>query len=196
MIMDHAVLPGFADAAPDAQGAFRALLEAMSHPGRIVTVPAVPSAPPGVDAAMAALLLTLCDGDTPVWFDAAAAPAGDWLAFHTGAPRTESPSSASFAVVLSPATMPPLDAFNWGTDEVPEVSTTLLVQLPRLTDGATWRLRGPGIRTEAHLSVAGLSQDWFRQRGALAAAFPRGVDVVFTSGQRIAALPRTTILEA
>jgi alpha-D-ribose 1-methylphosphonate 5-triphosphate synthase subunit PhnH len=196
MIMDHAVLPGFADAVPDAQGAFRTLLEAMSHPGRIVTVPPTPAAPPGLDSATAALLLTLCDGDTPVWLDAAAAPAAPWLAFHTGATRTGQPSVASFAVMLSPATMPPLEAFNWGTDEVPEASTTLIVQVPRLSDGATWCLRGPGIKSEAQLSVAGLSQDWVRQRGALAAAFPRGVDVVFTSGQRIAALPRTTIVEA
>ncbi len=194
--MDHAVLPGFADAVPDAQGAFRALLEAMSHPGRIVAVPPALAVPAGFDPATAALLLTLCDSDTPVWLDAAAEPAAPWLAFHTGAPRAGQPSAASFAVVLSPATMPPLDAFNWGTDEVPEASTTLIVQVSRLSDGATWRLRGPGIKSEAQLSVAGLSQDWVRQRAALPVAFPRGVDVVFTSGQLIAALPRTTMLEA
>ncbi|TWS95149.1 phosphonate C-P lyase system protein PhnH [Reyranella sp. CPCC 100927] len=194
--MTTAALPGFADNVHDAQGTFRRLLDAMAHPGRIVTVPGPQAAPPGLDPATAALLLTLCDGETPVWLDPGAAAIADWLAFHAGAPVTTAPARAAFAVVLQPQAMPALDAFDWGTDEVPEASTTLIVQVASLADDTGWTLRGPGIAAQARLAVAGLSQNWFTDRRAMQAAFPRGVDVVFTNGHRVAALPRTTIMES
>lgn len=195
MTMTQAVLPGFADVVHDAQAAFRGLLQAMSHPGRIVAVPAPRDLPAGLAAATTALLLTLCDGDTPVWLDAAAAPIAPWLAFHTGAPVAATPGSAAFAVVLTPQAMPSLNAFDWGSDEVPEDSTTLIMQVPALAEGAGWTLRGPGIRTQARLSVTGMPSGWSAERRAMQTAFPRGVDVVFASGDRVAALPRTTIME-
>jgi len=194
--MTTAALPGFADAVHDAQGTFRRVLDAMAHPGRIVTVPGPLAAPAGVDPATASLLLTLCDGETPVWLDAAAASIADWLAFRTSAPATTTTASAAFAVVLQPQAMPALDAFDWGTDEVPEASTTLIIQVASLADDTGWTLRGPGIAAQARLAVAGLSQNWFTDRRAMQAAFPRGVDVLFTCGQRVAALPRTTIMES
>ncbi|HEX2889352.1 phosphonate C-P lyase system protein PhnH [Vineibacter terrae] len=194
--MTTTALPGFADAVHDAQGSFRKLLEAMAHPGRIVTVPGPRAVPQGLDPATASLLLTLCDGETPVWLDAAAAAIAGWLAFHTGAPVASATGAAAFAVALAPLHMPALDTFDWGTDEVPEASTTLIVQAEALADDAGWILRGPGIATQARLSVAGLSQNWCTDRRAMQAAFPRGVDVVFTCGHRVAALPRTTIMES
>jgi len=191
-----AALPGFTDAVHDAQAAFRGVLEAMAHPGHIVTVPGPKAGPAGLDPATASLLLTLCDGDTPVWLDPAAAAIADWLAFRTGASRAAASADAAFAVVLAPQAMPPLRDFDWGTDEVPEASTTLIVQVKALDEAEGWVLRGPGIATQARLSVAGLPEGWAADRRAMQAAFPRGVDVVFTCGHRIAALPRTTIVES
>jgi alpha-D-ribose 1-methylphosphonate 5-triphosphate synthase subunit PhnH len=196
MTMHHDVLPGFADTVHDAQGAFRGVLQAMSHPGRIVSVPGPRVLPGGLDPATAAVLLTLCDGDTPVWLDAAAAAVAPWLTFHTGAPVVATPSSCAFAVVLAPEAMLPPGAFDWGSDEVPEASATLVVQVASLAGDAGWVLRGPGIQAQARLSVAGIPAGWTAQRRAMQAAFPRGIDVVFASGNCLAALPRTTILEA
>jgi alpha-D-ribose 1-methylphosphonate 5-triphosphate synthase subunit PhnH len=195
MTMHAAALPGFADTVHDAQGAFRGLLDAMAHPGRIVTLPAPVAVPDDVDPATAALLLTLCDGDTPVWLDRRAAGIAGWLGFHTGAPVLAAPASADFAVMLAPEAMPSLAAFDWGSDEVPEAGTTLIVQVAGLDDGKGLVLRGPGIATQARLPVAGLSASWIAERRAMQAAFPRGVDVVFACGRRITALPRTTIVE-
>ena len=191
-----AALPGFADAVHDAQASFRGVLEAMAHPGRIVTMPGPKAVPSGLDPATASLLLTLCDGETPVWLDPGAASIADWLAFRTGAPRIAASAAAAFAVVLTPPAMPSLRDFDWGTDEVPEASTTLIVQVQSLAEGEGWRLRGPGIATQARLSVGGLPEGWAVERRAMQAAFPRGVDVVFACGHRVAALPRTTIMES
>ena len=191
-----AALPGFADDVHDAQATFRAVLEAMAHPGRTVTVPGPKAVPSGLDPATAALLLTLCDGDTPAWLDRGAAPIAEWLAFRTGTPRVATPAEAAFAVMLAPQVMPPLRDFDWGTDEVPEASTMLIVQVRALAEGAGWMLRGPGIATQVRLSVGGLPEAWAADRRAMQAAFPRGVDVVFACGHRVAALPRTTIVES
>jgi alpha-D-ribose 1-methylphosphonate 5-triphosphate synthase subunit PhnH len=92
--------------------------------------------------------------------------------------------------------MPPLDAFDWGSDEVPEAGATLVVQAAALAGDAGWVLRGPGIPAQARLSVAGMAGGWTAQRRTMQAAFPRGIDVVLACGERLAALPRTTLLEA
>ena len=89
---------GFSDPAPQAATAFRAIMSAMARPGRIETITgATPPAP--LSPAAGAVLLTLCDADTPVHLagDADCAAVRDWIRFHLGAPLT-SPEEAMFAV--------------------------------------------------------------------------------------------------
>jgi alpha-D-ribose 1-methylphosphonate 5-triphosphate synthase subunit PhnH len=183
------VAPGFPDATRDAQRAFRAILTAMSRPGRLVDV-AVPSPPDGLSPAAAAVLLTLCDGDTPVWFDDAASSAGSWLRFHCGAPLTRETLAARFAMVGDAGMLPPLDRFALGTDEYPDRSTTLIVEAA-LAGGPKLRLTGPGIADEVGLSVGCLGAAFWEERKDLAALFPRGLDLILTSGSSLVALPRT-----
>ena len=78
-------LPGFADPVGEAQATFRAVLDAMSRPGRLHHVGEHLTAPAPLDSATAAVLLTLIDNETPLWLDGAATAARDWLAFHCGA---------------------------------------------------------------------------------------------------------------
>ena len=196
ILAEKTISPGFADPAIDSQRVFRAMLEAMARPGTIVDVPAAVEAPAPLDAATAALLLMLVDHDTPVWFDPAAGSAAAlaWVRFHCGSPVAAAPEGAAFAVIADPVAMPPLGAFHAGSDEYPDRSATLIVQVPSLAAGAPWRLEGPGIRDHAVLAVAGIPPvftDWVRANHDL---FPRGVDLVFASGTRIAALPRSTRL--
>lgn len=183
--------PGFADPVHDAQASFRAVLDAMAHPGRIVTMPArLPSSLP-LGTAAVAVALSLCDGDTPVWLDAAAAGAASYLTFHCGAPLAATPGEASFAFVAGLAALPPLDSFALGSDEYPERSATLVIEVESLADGDGVRLRGPGVRSETLLAVAGLPARFWAERGALAELFPRGLDMVFACGDRLAAVPRS-----
>jgi alpha-D-ribose 1-methylphosphonate 5-triphosphate synthase subunit PhnH len=189
--------PGFADAVHDAQACFRAILDAMAHPGRIVVAPvALAGSPPAsLGAAGAAVALTLCDIDTPVWLDEASAAAAPYLAFHCGAPLATTPAEARFAFIGDPAVLPPLAGFALGTDEYPERSATLVIRVAGLAAGSGVLLRGPGIRDGSRLGIAGLPACFWSERVELAELFPRGIDVLFASGNCLAALPRSTRIE-
>jgi alpha-D-ribose 1-methylphosphonate 5-triphosphate synthase subunit PhnH len=180
---------GFADAPVQSARAFRAILNAMARPGTIHPVQgAHPPAP--LSAAAGAVLQTLCDGGTPLHL---AGPADcqnvrDWIAFHIGAPLVAA-EDAAFAVGTW-ADLMPVHRFAIGRPDYPDRSATLVVELPRLTNhGPT--LSGPGIETTASLSLPETAA--FRANRAL---FPLGFDTIFTCGDRVAALPRTTRVEA
>lgn len=192
-----ALSPGLAEPVLDAQAAFRATLDAMSRPGRIERLALRLAPPQGVDAATAAACLTLLDGDTTVWVapHEAADRAAAWIGFHTGAPIVGSAADAAFAIMLDAGALPALDGFDWGSDEEPQRGATLIVQVPMLSNEPGWSLSGPGIATRALLRVDGLPASFAAQRRAMSGAFPRGLDILFTAGNRLAALPRTTILE-
>lgn len=190
-----AMAPGFTNPVFDSQRMFRHLLEAMSYPGRIVAVGALASAPAPLSPAAAAACLSLVDYETPVWLDAATQPARDWLRFHCGCPVIADPAKARFAVAADAASLLPLSAFDPGTDEYPDRSTTLIVEVAGLGSDGGLHLTGPGIRDETRLTVDGLPArvwDQWRENRVL---FPGGVDLILTCGDRLAALPRTVKVE-
>ena len=183
--------PGFADPVRDSQAIFRAVLDAMARPGRVHEVDAPAAPPKPLDRATAATLLTLVDGDTKLWMDQAASCAREWVAFHCGAPEA-AVAEARFGLALGDA---PLGSLPAGTDEEPEGSATLILQVEALGEGERFRLSGPGLAAPVTLAVRGLgpafTTAWARNR----ALFPRGVDVILCAGSRLAALPRTVMLE-
>ena len=185
---------GFGDPVADSQSAFRAALRALSHPGETVECVAPAPAVAGLMPATVALLLALTDHETPVWW-ACGHPA-PWLRFHTGAPAAQSANAAHFAVVAHALPPPELALLNAGTDESPERSTTLLLELPSLTGGRSALWSGPGLREPLAVSLAGLPPTFWSQWRDMHAMFPRGVDVLFIQGRHIVGLPRTTRVQA
>ena len=181
--------PGFTEPAIDAARAFRAIMRAMARPGTIETVAGV--APPApLSVAAGAVLLTLCDAETPLHLsgEADCDAVRAWVTFHTGAPLVAA-EDCSFALGTWDTLMP-LEAYPLGTTEYPDRSATLIVEGPELVPrGVT--LRGPGIRARAHLPLP--ETQAFRRN---AARFPLGLDFLFTSSDRVAGLPRTTQVEA
>jgi alpha-D-ribose 1-methylphosphonate 5-triphosphate synthase subunit PhnH len=188
--------PGLADPAHDAQQIFRAVLEAASHPGRIVSLTGAPAGPGGLSAAAAACLLTLADGDTPVWLAAEIdrPEIRDFLRFHAGAPIVTQRAEAAFAV-LAASTPHLLEGFNLGTDAYPDRSATLIVEVPDLRVGPPRQWHGPGIDRRAAVTIAGLSDDFWQDWAANHGLFPCGVDIVFTAGTELSALPRSIAVE-
>lgn len=188
---------GLADPVLDGQRVFRAGLEALSRPGTLVEVSAGGEGVPRLHAASGALLLVLLDQDTRLWLSPSLADgrAGASLRFHTGCTLAASPDAADFALVASPQELPALEAFAAGSDEHPERSTTLVLQVPSLGDASGWRLAGPGIRAQAQVRAEGLDAAFLGQWESNRRRFPRGIDLFLTSGGRICGLPRTTRIE-
>jgi alpha-D-ribose 1-methylphosphonate 5-triphosphate synthase subunit PhnH len=186
------IAAGFADPTLDAQVTFRCVLEAIAHPGRIVAAPTRLPAPPAPLLAPAyAVALTLLDFETPLWLDPAlATPAVvDSLRLQCGCPIVPQ-AQASFALLAGCGA--PLAAFEQGAPEYPDRSATLIWQVASLEAERGVLLTGPGIRTSTPLRVGGLPADFWAQWGMNHGQFPLGVDVVFVTGDRLAALPRST----
>ena len=186
-----ALAAGLPDGVHDAQKAFRAVLDALARPGQSRVIgPALPGVALG--GAMARLLLSLCDDDTPVWWHSEGAGLPHWLRFHVGAPVADAPGTASFAVFNDLGQGLNLADFAAGTAAAPEVSTTLLIELPSLTNGPVLAWHGPGIQTVQRVGLQGLPEDFWTQWQANHAGFPQGVDIIFTCGAQALGLPRTT----
>ena len=188
--------PGFNDPQLDSQRVFRQLLQAMSRPGQIVPLDRLPDAPRPLSAAAAALALTLLDLDTPIWLspdlrDAA----GDYLAFHTGAPLAADIGAAAFVLVADGKTLPDLSKVALGDPEYPELSATVMVQVERLRIAPGRRLRGPGILGHVDISVDGLADEFWASLRANQKRFPLGFDSVLVAGDSVLGLPRTVILD-
>ncbi|WP_395457821.1 phosphonate C-P lyase system protein PhnH [Acidovorax delafieldii] len=190
---------GFSNEAFGSQAVFRAVLQALSHPGRTVAVEHDAQAPAVGHAASAAVLLALLDSDCTLWLSPrlANSDAGAWLRFHTGCTVVTDPVQARFVWVAQGDEWPALGSLALGTDVYPDQSATCVVDVPRATATKAdainaWQLRGPGIQEMAALQVDGLPEDFETHWAANHAVFPRGVDLLLATPDHIVGLPRTT----
>lgn len=190
---------GFANESFDSQAVFRAVLQALSHPGRAVAAEHDAQTPSVGHAASAAVLLALLDSDCTLWLSPrlAASDAGAWLRFHTGCTVVADAAQARFVWVAQGDALPALNSLALGTDIYPDQSATCVVDVSRAAAPTAevsdaWHLRGPGIRDAAALQVDGLPDDFETQWAANNAVFPRGVDLLLGTPGHIVGLPRTT----
>jgi alpha-D-ribose 1-methylphosphonate 5-triphosphate synthase subunit PhnH len=190
---------GFADKVLSAQSTFRAVMDAMARPGSVQQVMASVGTPASMMHGTAAIALTLFDHDTTIWLDARMSEATTvpkWLKFHSGAPVIDDSSICHFALIGDTAALPDLSRFSFGSNEYPDRSTTLILQVESLTRGRAYELCGPGIEGTTTLYAAIEPENLFERLSVNEALFPRGIDVVLVSGEAIVAIPRTTRLAA
>lgn len=199
---------GFASPGHGAQQVFRATLDALSRPGTLQRLPSDALAgvqPPGIGMAQYAVLLTLLDAETRLFLtpDPARDAVAAHLRFHTGVRLLTDAADADFvATRAAQADTTLLAALYCGSDEAPQTGATLIIEVPLLdhdldndgmvADVIELSLCGPGIRDVQALRVGGLTRAFWRASIAGEARFPRGVDLILTCGDVIAALPRTT----
>lgn len=179
--------PGFVEVVSESQACFRAVLEAMAHPSRLVAIGESLAPLPVADPATAAVALTLLDADTPVWLDSELMTLRPWLGFHCGAPIVAR-GEAAFVIAKR---MPPLEDLRSGTHETPEESATLILQVASLEGGMSLRLEGPGLAAPNTLRVDGLPLDFPSLWAGNHGLFPLGIDLILCSGTNLAALPRS-----
>jgi alpha-D-ribose 1-methylphosphonate 5-triphosphate synthase subunit PhnH len=190
---------GFVDKVLSAQSTFRSVMDAMARPGTVQRIVAAAGAPAAMMRGTAAIALTLFDHDTALWLDPRMSGTTEvtrWLKFHTSAPVIADPSICSFALIGDAPSLPDLDRFAFGSNEYPDRSTTLILQVESLTQGLAFELRGPGIDGTAVLQAMIQPPDLFERLKINQALFPRGIDVVLVHDDAIVAIPRTTRLVA
>jgi len=191
MSATYTLAPGLHDTVHETQAAFRQVLDALSRPGQIRTLgPALSGVVLG--GAMARLLLSLSDDETPVWWTQPNEALQQWLRFHTGAPAAAQKKQASFVACTDIHQGLTLSDFAPGSADAPEFSCTLLIELPGLTDGLRLDWRGPGIQHVQTVGLQGLPPGFWEQWQVNHAGFPQGMDLIFTCGEFALGLPRTT----
>lgn len=187
---------GFADPVHDAQGCFRAVMNAMARPGTPQVIETGGLKPPApLTPVAAAIALTLIDYDTPVWLDKPLMTSDavkQFLRFHTGAPIVSEPVEAAFALVSAPVNMIPLASFNQGSAEYPDRSTTVILTGQSFADGPTVMFEGPGIKDTVLFRSGPVPPVFWDQVIANNRQFPRGIDLIFAGAREAAALPRST----
>lgn len=196
--MLQSIPAGFARPVFESQGTFRAILDAMSRPGRVVPLPVQAEGPRGWSGGMASVVLTLCDMDTPVWLDAQAATddARRFLRFHCACPLIDAPAKASFAVVMNHVLMPSLDAFALGTADYPEKSTTVLLATDfDAAPSESISVVGPGVDGAGRLPLSWLPTGFVAAWLGNGRLFPRGVDLILVGQAHVVGLPRTLKME-
>ncbi|MBR9827530.1 MAG: phosphonate C-P lyase system protein PhnH [Oceanospirillales bacterium] len=196
-VSSHELIAGFADPVQASQQVFRSALKAMSEPGTLMQIDYLQQAPKGLDLSTWQLALSVFDPDTRVWLSpslAASDAVVSNLRFHCQCPLVETPAEADFAIALH-RELPLLIELNWGTAEYPDRSTTLVVQVPALSDETYWTLSGPGIEHTRALRIAGLTEPFRSDLIRSRQRFPLGIDTFWCCDNRLTALPRTTLIE-
>lgn len=186
---------GFAEPAADAAHAFRAIMKAMARPGIIADVAADLAPPAPLRPAAAAIALTLCDFQSPVWLSPRLSTAGvrQYIKFHTGAPLVADHRQGLFVFIAAGDELPPLDDFMQGTHEYPDRSATLVIEVGAFGGGDV-EVSGPGIASPLVFGAAGIGPVFWQSMAQNHARFPLGVDVIFVTDRQIAALPRSSAI--
>ncbi len=185
---------GFTDPVHDAQGVFRAVMDALARPGTIQALATALAPPAPLTPELAAIALALADAEAPLWLDEPLSrnlAVAEFLRFHTGARITEDPMEAAFALVSDAAACPEFATFAQGTPAYPDRSATLVLAVSELSNEG-WHLDGPGIRESARLSASPLPVDILARLARNHAGFPQGIDLILAASGRVAALPRST----
>jgi alpha-D-ribose 1-methylphosphonate 5-triphosphate synthase subunit PhnH len=185
---------GFATPVFEAQRVFRTLLTVLAEPGRVLPLSTGCAPPNRIDPGAAAIVLALCDADTPLWLSPSMAAAGDYFRFHTGALIVARAGDAQFLLATA-AEQPPLATLQAGTADYPDHSATLIVAVDALAEGSGWRLSGPGIPETRGFLARPVDQSFARQWRENHARFPLGVDLFFVARDCVAGLPRSVRLE-
>lgn len=190
------LIAGFEEPIQQSQQVFRSVLKAMSEPGTLVQINHAETTPVGFDKSTWQLALSLFDADTNIWLSPSLRQSDaicSNLRFHCQSPLTDSLADADFALCNADE-VPALSDLNWGDAEYPDQSTTLVVQVPAISNEPFWQLTGPGIETERGLRIAGLTERFRNDLAASRLRFPLGIDSIYCCDETLVALPRTTLI--
>lgn len=192
----------------DSQATFRALLEALSRPGKICLLPdrVYRSPPRGFCPPALSILKTLCDHRVSFSLVSGnrTAELSRYLEVNLATPLGDV-EKADYVIFDGVTFDEDFMRMKRGTPEFPENSATALVCVARLDEGAAetetaschLRCAGPGVKDAAFLTVTGLDPRYNEARARTNNVSPLGIDLFLVDpGGRVAGIPRTTFVEA
>lgn len=190
------------DEVHDARRIYRVVLDCVARPGTLGRLPDLRlDPPPGLARSVAAVALTLLDGNVSFHHLGGKASA-DYIRANTGSRSTEI-EEADFVFLNGDDAAYAVELPGCGTPLYPDSGATLVVQVRRLSEqpfAGAWALtlRGPGIESMQELHVAPLNPEILAALQRRNAEYPLGLDVLLCAdddGQGrccVAGLPRTT----
>src|SRR5262249_40288438 len=101
---------------------------------------------------------------------------------------------ADFAISVGVQRLPPLTAFRRGTDEYPDESVTLFIDVEAFVGGPLCLASGPGIQSRSMIAPKSLPSTFLADWHDINRDYPLGIDLWLGCGAEVMALPRTTRL--
>jgi len=179
------------DPVHDTRACFRALVDATSRPGTIQSV--------AVDPADHAVIATLVDHEVSL------ATTDDAIAgaLASEGRLTETAPEAADIVHATVPTDGDVREYDRGTLEEPSDGATVVYRVDSLSEDAEtapehWtvlRVSGPGVPGERTVAIEGFPTEEAQALADAQSTYPRGVDAILTTRDRIVALPRSVTLE-
>jgi alpha-D-ribose 1-methylphosphonate 5-triphosphate synthase subunit PhnH len=175
---------------------FRAVLDALSRPGKVVDLPSgvATGVPPAVVPVLAladldVAVATLEAGDEVAWASSIRSVTGCRLAAVT---------DADMVVGLRAPTADEVGSLRVGSAHAPEWGARLFVLCAAVAEGSTGagttiRIEGPGASAGRTITIDGVDADVFRALGAANRSFPAGIDTwVISAERRMVAMSRSS----
>jgi len=194
----------------DSQQHFRLLLDAMARPGKIVTLPQMPLAPPpGLSRTAALTGFALLDADASFCVQDGDAAVVRYLEGNTSS-RPEDVGNADF--VFAGGLMSPgfVGAMKKGSLSYPDEGATLVLDVERLAQdaerlvqdversayegaGLAVTVSGPGVAGKRTFFAGGLNSSLLEALQECNAEFPLGIDLILAGASWcVACIPRSS----
>jgi len=191
----------------DSQAVFRALLDALSRPGKICRLPerVYRSPPRGFCPPALSILKTLCDHRVSFSLVSGnrTAELSRYLEVNLATP-VEDVQKADYVIFDGTTFDEDFMRLKRGSSEFPESSATALLCVGRLAEGTveidtpSCRLccAGPGVQDRTFLTVTGLDPRYNETRARVNNVSPLGIDIFLVDpAGRVAGIPRSTSVE-
>ncbi|NOQ33693.1 MAG: phosphonate C-P lyase system protein PhnH [Methanosarcinales archaeon] len=181
----------------DSQRIFRALLDAMANPGRIIALPGIDIKPPAANRYPLLLLMTLLDHEVSFCvMGGAQTQVTEYLKTNTGSKESRLEDS-DFILVCGGSSHGLIQSARVGTLEYPDESATVIYDLDSIgNDGGDvlFELSGPGIADKRMIGTSGIEQNEIEDVLAMR-DYPLGLDLIFSDkAGRIVCIPRSTAM--
>jgi len=176
---------------------FRILMQSMSHPGKVYSLPAVDIKKGNNEYnSFDLVLFTLFDHE--VKFSIIGKETHDYLIeriFQMTKAKYVQSNIADYVIVSGGSSNNSLSHLNCGNLEYPDTGATVFYLSKKINgpDGIGVRLQGPGIENEISFKISGVDVDDIKIIKDMNAEFPLGIDTIFIDEtNQVVSLPRSS----